>query len=115
MRDLLDGTSNTLLAGESDWNLPDYLYTSGSCAGQQRWGFTYWASPYPLATAFTVMPPFNPRSGGSAYLSRFRSDHTGVVNFVLGDGRVRFLSENIDQNLLNALATRAGGEIVSEF
>jgi len=115
MRDLVDGSSNTLLVGESDWNLPDYLYTSGSCMGEKRWGFTYWASPYPLSTAFTVMPPFNPKSGGSAVLSRFRSDHAGGVHFVLGDGRVRFVSENIDQGTLNALATRAGGEVAGEF
>jgi prepilin-type N-terminal cleavage/methylation domain-containing protein len=115
IRDFTDGTSNTIVAGESAWNLPDYLYTSGSCAGQQRWGFSYWASPYPLATAFTLMPPFNPKSGGSASLSRFRSDHPAMVNFLLGDGRVRFISQNIDQGVLNALGTRAGGEVVGEF
>jgi prepilin-type N-terminal cleavage/methylation domain-containing protein len=114
-RDFTDGTSNTILAGESAWNLPDYLITSGSCAGQVRWGFTYWASPYPLATAFTVMPPFNPKSGGSANLSRFRSDHVGVVGMVFVDGHVSYLSENIDQNVLNALGTRSGGETLGEF
>lgn len=115
LRDLVDGASNTLLAGESDWNIPDYLYTSGSCVGQPRWGFTYWSSPYPLATAFTTMPPFNPQSGGSAVLSRFRSDHPGMVNMLFGDGHCRFLSENIDQRTLDALATRHGSEVVGEF
>ena len=116
MRDIIDGTSSTLLIGESDWNLPDYLYTSGPCAGQQRWGFTYWASPYPLATAFTTMAPFNPKTGGSAVLSRFRSDHPGgVVGFTLCDGSSRFIGENIDQSVLNALGTRAGREVVGEF
>lgn len=115
MRDILDGTSQTLMVGESDWNLPDYLFTSGPCSGQVRWGFTYWSSPYPLATAFTTMAPFNPKSGGAAVLSRFRSDHHGFVNFALCDGSVRPISENIDQNLLNALGTRAGREVVGEF
>jgi prepilin-type N-terminal cleavage/methylation domain-containing protein len=115
MRDFTDGASNTVMVGESDWNLPDYLYTSGSCTGQQRWGFTYWGSPYPLSTAFTTMPPFNPKTGGSNVLSRFRSDHPGVVNFAIGDGRVRFISENIDQNVLTALGTRSGGEVIGEF
>jgi prepilin-type N-terminal cleavage/methylation domain-containing protein len=114
-RDFTDGASNTILAGESAWNLPDYMITSGTCTGQIRWGFTYWASPYPLATAFTLRPPFNPKSGGSANLSQFRSDHTGVVGMVFTDGHVQFLSENIDQRLLEALGTRAGGEAVGEF
>ena len=115
MRDITDGTSQTLMVGESDWNLPDYLFTSGPCAGQVRYGFTYWSSPYPLATAFTTMAPFNPKRGGSAVLSRFRSDHHATVNFCLCDGSVRPLSENIDQTLLNSLGTRAGNEVVGEF
>jgi prepilin-type N-terminal cleavage/methylation domain-containing protein len=115
IRDLLDGTSNTLLIGESDWNLLDYKFTSGPCNGQVRGGFTYWSSPYPLATAFTSMPPFNPKNGGSAVLSRFRSDHPGMVSFCLCDGSARQVSENIDQKILDALATRAGGEVIGEY
>jgi prepilin-type N-terminal cleavage/methylation domain-containing protein len=115
MRDIVDGTSSTLLVGESDWNLPDYMFTSGPCSGQQRWGFSYWSSPYPLATAFSTMAPFNPRSGGAAVLSRFRSDHSAVVGFTLCDGSARFISENIDQNVLDALGTRYGREVVGEF
>jgi len=115
MRDFTDGTSNTVMAGESAWNLSDYMITSGSCAGQVRWGFTYWASPYPLATAFTIQPPFNPKTGGSAVLSRFRSDHTGLVNFLFTDGRVRFISQNIDNSVLAAMGTRGAGEVQGEF
>ncbi|MGH7199022.1 MAG: DUF1559 domain-containing protein, partial [Planctomycetaceae bacterium] len=118
MRDLLDGTSNTLLVGESAWNFEDYLFRSGPCAGQVRWGFTYWSSPYPLATAFSTKGPFNPQrmDGDSRRLANFRSDHVGgVVNFALGDGSVRFVSETIDHGILDALATRAGGEVVGEF
>ena len=117
MSDILDGSTNTLLFGESAFNISDYLWSSpAACAGQQRWGFTYWASPYPLATAFTTMAPFNPKSGGSANLSRFRSDHPGgIVNFTLVDGSVRALSQNISQTVLDALGTRAGGEIIGDF
>ncbi len=118
LADILDGSSNTLLAGESAWNFPDYLFTSGPCNGQVRWGFSYWASPYPLATAFSTMAPFNPkiRDGDSARLSHFRSDHQdGTVCFVLCDGSVRFITQNIDQTILDALATRAGGEKIGEI
>jgi prepilin-type N-terminal cleavage/methylation domain-containing protein len=115
MRDITDGTSNTLLTGEAAWNLPDYLFTSGPCAGQVRWGFSYWSSPYPLATAFTTMAPFNPKKGGAAVLSRFRSEHVGGSQFTLVDGSVRFVSENVSQTILDATGTRGGGEVIGEF
>ena len=41
--------------------------------------------------------------------------HTGMAQFAFCDGSVHSISENIDANLYNALATRAGGEIVGEF
>ena len=117
MRDLTDGASATLLGGESAWNFPDYTFTSGPCSGQVRWGFTYWSSPYPLATAFTTLGPFNPkkRDGDSNRLANFRSEHIGVVNMLMCDGSARYLSENIDHGLLNALATRSGTEVVGDF
>jgi prepilin-type N-terminal cleavage/methylation domain-containing protein/prepilin-type processing-associated H-X9-DG protein len=120
MRDIIDGTSTTFLVGESAWNIADYLWSSapssGPCAGQVRWGFTYWASPYPLSTGFTTMPPFNPHSGGSAVLSRFRSDHPGgMVNFLFCDGSAKYVNQNVNQTVLDALATRAGREVVGEF
>jgi hypothetical protein len=37
------------------------------------------------------------------------------VQFSLADGSVQFVSENIDAALLDALATRNGGEVVGEF
>jgi len=116
LRDILDGASNTFLIGESDWSLADYMFTSTPCAGQIRWGFTYWSSPYPLSTAFTTQAPFNPKSGGSAVLAHFRSDHPGgVVGFTFCDGSTRFVSDTVDQTLLDALGTRAGGEVVGSF
>jgi prepilin-type N-terminal cleavage/methylation domain-containing protein len=115
MRDITDGTSNTLMVGEAAWNLPDYLFTSGPCAGQVRWGFSYWSSPYPLATGFTTMAPFNPKRGGAAVLSRFRSEHIEGAQFALVDGSVKFVSENISQMILDAAGTRAGGEVLNEF
>jgi prepilin-type processing-associated H-X9-DG protein len=62
------------------------------------------------------MAPFNPQSGGSAVLSRFRSDHVGgVVNMLLGDGSVKFVSQNVNQGTLDALGSRHGREVVDNF
>lgn len=116
-RDCTDGLSSTLMFGESAWNFPDYTFTSGPCLGQVRYGFTYWSSPYPLSTLFSTQGPFNPKrlEGDSTRLASFRSDHTGGAHFALGDGSVRFVSENIDHTLLSSLATRAGGETVGDY
>jgi len=47
--------------------------------------------------------------------TNFRSAHVGGVQFTLGDGSTRFVSENIDQGVYNAVGTRAGGEVVGEW
>ncbi|MEQ9411483.1 MAG: DUF1559 domain-containing protein [Fuerstiella sp.] len=49
------------------------------------------------------------------YTSNFRSPHEGGGQFLLGDGSGRFISENIDQGVFNALGTRGNGEVVGEF
>jgi prepilin-type N-terminal cleavage/methylation domain-containing protein len=107
-----DGTSNTFLAGECHWGFRDYLFTSGPCSGQVRGGFSYWSSPYPLATAFSTRGPFNPQSmsGDSLRLTNFRSSHPTGVNLNNVDGSVRFVMQNIDHAVLDAAATRDGGE-----
>jgi hypothetical protein len=45
----------------------------------------------------------------------FGSWHTGVVQFVLGDGSVRGISENIDLSTQWRLADRADGQVIGEF
>lgn len=114
MASITDGTSNTFLLGESHWGFRDYMFTSGPCSGQVRGGFSYWSSPYPLATAFSTQGPFNPQSmnGESHRLSAFRSSHPGGVNMANADGSVRFVTDTIDHSVLDAAATRDGGEAV---
>ena len=109
---IIDGTSNTFLGGESDWGFPDYLFTSGPCAGQVRAGFTYWSSPYPLATMFTTEGTFNPKvmAGDTRRLANFRSDHPDGVNMANCDGSIRFWLETTHHGILDAAATRYGGE-----
>ncbi|MCA9077896.1 MAG: DUF1559 domain-containing protein [Planctomycetaceae bacterium] len=120
-RDFLDGTSNTLMIGETAYNLPDYRFSSGSCSGESRYSFTYWANPFPGSTACTTQYDFNPHDVADDgifdpnWTRSFRSDHVGGVQFTFSDGSVHFISENIDAGLLDSLATRAGGEVVGEF
>ena len=116
-----DGSSNTLLVGETAYNLPDYLFSSGECRGQSRFSFTYWCNPFPGSTTCTTQFAFNPRDVANdgvfdpGWVRSFRSDHTGGVQFVFGDGSVHFLSDNIDSETLDFLAARNDGEVVNEW
>lgn len=118
LESIYDGTAFTFLAGEAAWIFPDYVFSVGPCTGQVRWGFTYWSSPYPLATLFTTEGPFNPKKldGDPTRLANYRSEHDGgMVNMLQCDGSVRFVSEHVDADLLDALATREGKEVLPDF
>lgn len=114
-----DGSSNTLLVGETAYNLPDYKFTSGSCIGQSRFSFTYWCNPFPGSTACTTQYAFNPRDIAddgvfdAGWVRSFRSDHVGGVQFVFGDGSVHFLSDSIAVEVLDQLAARNDGEAIN--
>jgi hypothetical protein len=45
----------------------------------------------------------------------FSSQHVGGSHFVLGDGSVRFIGENIDLGIYQHLATRSAGDLVTDF
>lgn len=121
--DIKDGTSSTLLIGESAYNIPDYKFTASEtiCVGQSRYSFTLWNNPYPTSTGFSTQYLFNPKDKpndgvyDSNWVGSFRSDHVGLVNFVMADGSVHGITENIDEVLLDAMATRASGELIGEF
>jgi prepilin-type N-terminal cleavage/methylation domain-containing protein/prepilin-type processing-associated H-X9-DG protein len=141
IRDVIDGTSNTLLMGERshvDANF-DTFFTGGYAANPMT-GWGYWApSGGQMAITDLTMSsfgpinyriPFNfankPGSISSAAsfdsspenirrMCAFGSQHTGGAHVALVDGSVRFLSENLDQAVLRSLSTRAGNEVVGEF
>ena len=46
-------------------------------------------------------------------LYSFQSAHVGGTQFVFGDGTVRFLNQNIDQGIYEALSTIGGREVLS--
>ena len=54
------------------------------------------------------MPGTNERSAFSSY-------HTGIIQFVLGDGSVRAISKTIDVNSWISINGMKDAEIVSDF
>lgn len=105
--DITDGTSNTIVIGERSNHLPpgqanDYRsWTRGNNGGS---GTTKNVT-YPInSTYYNGSNNFNDIS--------FGSDHTGGAQFGLGDGTVRFISQNIDMGLYRALASRGSREVV---
>ena len=57
----------------------------------------------------------NPTVHGVLMEVSFGSYHVGGAFFTMGDGALKFLSDNIDANLYQALGSRNGGEVVGEF
>jgi prepilin-type processing-associated H-X9-DG protein len=47
-------------------------------------------------------------------LGAYGSGHGGGANVVLADGSVHFLRDSISLSTLQALSTRAGGEVIAE-
>ncbi|MBL8812433.1 MAG: DUF1559 domain-containing protein [Planctomycetaceae bacterium] len=91
IRDITDGTSNTLMI--IDAAKPNSTYMAGGEA---------------TIRGFSKKPYINGPDG-------IGSPHTGGVQAAFADGSVRFISENIDDEVLEALATMHGGETVGDF
>jgi prepilin-type N-terminal cleavage/methylation domain-containing protein len=111
--DMLDGASNTLAIGELDYGLQNYLFTgSNPCRGRLRGGTTAWGIGYPGYSFATTVGVFNSDRlvVGFNEFQTFRSDHPGGAFFSMVDGSTRFFPTEIDPDVLDRLATRAGAE-----
>jgi prepilin-type processing-associated H-X9-DG protein len=84
IRSITDGTSNTILVVESKEAVP-------------------WTKPDDLKFDMNAKPS----------LYGAGSPHPGGFNAAFADGSVRFLKNSINFQVLKALITRAGGEVIA--
>ena len=104
-RDITDGTSNTYMVGER------------RTAPTLDW-FSSWPGMIPEGEeAFQRICGSSDHTPNSptSHFDDFSSQHTGGAQFCMGDGAVRFISENIDRGVYQGLATIQGGETLGEF
>ena len=103
---VLDGSSNTILAGELGFGIKDLLPNGG---------FTQWADGYPYHSAASMAGTFNAKQGKFDFRSweTFRGPHPGVVYFVMSDGSVNGTSEETDASVLDQLAARDDGQVLA--
>lgn len=102
MRDFTDGTSNTIQVGEAA--------TIGSYVGAVWMGVISDVHDNMANAVSSATWAINGTDSDA-----FNSTHTGGCHFLMGDGKVRFISENINRDLYQDLATKNGGEVIGEF
>lgn len=111
MRDVLDGTTNVFMIGETKYSLTKGGRSDGFHAGwASATKLDGWGMPLVLAAANLPINSY-PLDGGRAdtlnYQSRlFGSFHPGGCQFGLCDGSVRFVSETLDINVYHQVAVR---------
>jgi prepilin-type processing-associated H-X9-DG protein len=113
LREITDGTSNTLFIGESSpedgnsaaWSSDGDWAVTGV---QLNWD---WRSKGQCVSNAGVVSMGQQSCWSN--IRGFRSPHPTGVNFSLVDGSVRFLSDSIEHALYRAMSTRAYEEVVS--
>jgi prepilin-type N-terminal cleavage/methylation domain-containing protein/prepilin-type processing-associated H-X9-DG protein len=117
LKQITDGTSNTIAVGERA-----SLFTQTPWAGVMTGGTARTTPGAPVYVSYDDPAPTMVMARVNRYPLFypyeepvfFWSPHPGVVNFLFADGSVRPLNASVTIDVLQALATRAGGEAVSD-
>jgi len=109
--EIVDGTSNTFMVGETKWSDDNRSYNVWSVAGRHECSMRSTCNP-PNTTPGTgiVDTTYNDANGPIPVNGAFGSRHVRITMFVFADGHVQPISDNIALRTYKALSTRAGAE-----
>ncbi|WP_020474378.1 DUF1559 domain-containing protein [Zavarzinella formosa] len=117
--DILDGSSNTIFAGERQSTRSPMTTWVGAVTGcvnpPVATGYDNEGPPTLILTntgyAADARVPNNPLD----HVEDTSSRHPSGVMFLYGDGSVRFLRQTLNPKTWEALGTRAGGEVLGDY
>lgn len=133
LRDITDGTSNTIAAGELAFDAGGWARGSlstgagtgggggggGGAGGGTGQGFSRSVMRWYVAAATCAKPGINPPvttcMNSTERMFQFSSAHVGGCQFTLADGSVRFVSDNINAATFRGLITRSGSEAIGDY
>ncbi|MBL4884820.1 MAG: DUF1559 domain-containing protein, partial [Planctomycetaceae bacterium] len=118
MRDMTGGTTNTVAVAETTLDAKNGV---GQTWGYSKWvgngvdltysgGINFWT-----CCSWWSPPNTNTQADRLAHWGTPGSKHKGGMQVVLGDGSVRFLSENLDSGTRRNLAYIADGNVLGAF